>query len=122
MRRIREVGLSKRAAWECGTSVAELVSNAIRHGGGGELELRIVVSPRRAIEIVVRDHGPGLVDAEMAVRDGWSQGRWLVAGEPRREGEGLGSGLGAVMRLMSETIFETTPGGGTTVISRKWFE
>ncbi len=113
------VGLSKRAAWEVATSIAELVSNAVRHAGGGELEVRIVTTPRRALEVVVRDHGPGLEDVELAVRDGWSEGRWLVPGEPNRKG--LGVGLGAVMRLMNETKFEVTDGGGTTVISRKWF-
>jgi serine/threonine-protein kinase RsbT len=118
MRLARDAGVPLRACWEIATSVAELVSNATRHAGGGELEARIVETPRRAFEVVVRDHGPGLPEPEQAVKDGWSRGRWLSVDEPRRDG--LGAGLGAVLRLMSETKIEPTPGGGTTVTARKW--
>jgi serine/threonine-protein kinase RsbT len=118
MRIAREAGLTTRACWEVATSVAELVSNATRYAGGGELEIRLVSEPRRALEVVVRDRGPGLPDADKAVMDGWSRGRWLAPDEPRRES--LGTGLGAVLRLMSEMKIESTIGVGTTVTARKW--
>jgi anti-sigma regulatory factor (Ser/Thr protein kinase) len=46
--------------------VSEAVTNSIRHGGVGPIELRISVGPR-IVRVEVEDHGPGF---EAAVGDG----------------------------------------------------
>jgi serine/threonine-protein kinase RsbT len=114
-----EAGLSRRAARELSIAVSELVSNLCRHGGGGQLTLRLVTAPRSAVEVMTHDRGPGIVDVKQALTDGWSRGRKLSPNELR---DGLGAGLGAVARLMSELEVESSPGGGTTVIARRLLE
>ncbi len=113
----RRAGLSSRRCVEIGIAVAELVSNAARHAGGGLLLLRTIDEPRRGVEVIIRDHGPGIADVAQALEDGWSRGRPLLPHERRN---GLGSGLGAVLRLMDEVHFERPADGGTRVVARKF--
>jgi serine/threonine-protein kinase RsbT len=108
-------GLSRRAALELAIAAAELVSNAVRHGGGGVLEVREVVAPR-GIELVCRDRGPGISDPDAALIDGWSRGRMLGPDDPRVHG--LGTGLGTVRRAVDELVVESS-GRGTTITARK---
>ncbi|HEV8244147.1 MAG TPA: ATP-binding protein, partial [Polyangiaceae bacterium] len=54
----RESGLSEVASAELATSVAELVSNLVRHAGSGELIVRRVDRPVPALEVEVSDKGP----------------------------------------------------------------
>lgn len=115
----RAAGLGSREASHVAICVAELVGNAAKHAGGGALSLRIVLAPRRAVEVVVEDLGPGLLDASRAVEDGWSRGRRLAPDDQRRDG--LGAGLGAVQRLMSGARVDSVPGRGTTVTAWKYF-
>jgi anti-sigma regulatory factor (Ser/Thr protein kinase) len=114
----RRAGLSKRGGEELALAVSELASNVARHAVDGTLELRLFTTPRAMVEVVCRDRGPGIVDADVAREDGFSGGRYLSPDAPR--GEGLGLGLGAVGRLVDELIIESSPGVGTTVVARKW--
>lgn len=116
-------GLTRREAGQVALCVAELVSNVARHARDGHLELDVTLAERagvqaRAVRVVVRDRGPGLPDVELAVRDGWSQGRALAPEDPR--GQGLGKGLGAVLRVMDSVRIESRPGEGTAVTALKF--
>ncbi len=116
----RSHGLDATRAREFAIAASELVVNAVRHAGGGVMELRFRDG---AVELTVSDEGPGIPNVSDALRDGWSRGRALLPCDSRREG--LGSGLGAVARLMDhvEVHVEGAPGArrakGTTVIARK---
>lgn len=112
----RQSGLSRIACQALATSVAELVGNALRHAGAGELTLRRIGVPVSAVEVVVCDQGPGIADVELAMTDGWSRGRLLEPHAPRTDG--LGMGLGAVRRLMDELSIASSH-AGTTVVARK---
>lgn len=117
----RRAGLGPRACAEIALATAELASNAVRHGGGGEIELDVVVDAGRSgVRVVCRDAGPGIADVEAALRDGWSQGRQLGPDDPWREG--LGTGLGAVKRACPDLSIESAPGRGTVVIARRFAE
>ena len=115
-----ELGFSRQHAWEVGIAVSELVSNAVKHGGGGELTVRAVDEPRRGLEVVVVDRGPGIDDAAAAVEDGYSRGRRLTLDERIVNRDGLGLGLGAVVRLMDDVDLENREHGGLRVVARKW--
>jgi len=115
----RWAGLPDRAQQELAIAIAELVSNAVRHAGGGHAEIRAIEetrpngSKRWGVEVRVRDAGPG-IDPRMATEEGtFSQG-------PRLPGQGLGVGLGAVHRLMSAVTILSNPGVRTEVIAIKW--
>lgn len=92
------MGFNAQASWEIGIAAQELVSNVIRHAGGGRLELR---ANGRALELVATDRGPGIPQAVLAAKSEW----------PR--------GLGAVHRLMHEIEIESA-GAGTRVCARRY--
>ena len=117
VREAQHLGFSRTAAIEIAVAVAELVSNAVRHAGGGTLVVRRVTTPHIGVEVVVRDRGPGII--ARAFEDGFSEGRLLGPDAPRRVGQGLGVGLGAVRRLTDD--LRTFPlDVGVVVVARKW--
>lgn len=90
------------------TAVSEVCRNIVRFAGAGELVVELVDGPRRGIQIVARDGGPGIGDLDRALGDGFS-----TYG-------GLGLGLPGVRRLMDEFAVASEPGHGTTVTMTKW--
>ncbi len=114
----RDAGMSARRSEELALAVAELASNVARHAVDGTIELRRRDTVRPMVEVVCRDRGPGIEDADAARRDGFSAGRDLAPDAPRVAG--LGLGLGAIERLVDELRIESTVGVGTTVTARKW--
>jgi serine/threonine-protein kinase RsbT len=91
------------------TAASELGRNTLEHGGGGSMELALVVNGvRRGIRMSFSDHGPGIPDIAQALKDGYTSGN------------GMGLGLGGSKRLMNEFEIESTPGGGTTVTAIRW--
>ena len=92
-----------------GTVASELVRNILKYAGTGELIVREVESgPRRGVEIVASDKGPGIADVEHAMRDHVSTGGTL------------GLGLPGVRRMMDEVEVRSAAGQGTVVTARKW--
>ena len=91
------------------TAASELGRNTLEHGGGGSMELALVVNGvRRGIRMSFSDQGPGIADIAQALKDGYTSGT------------GMGLGLGGSKRLMNEFEIESTPGGGTTVTAIRW--
>lgn len=107
------LGFSRVAAYQIATAAAELASNLRLHGGGGEFGVSARLAPAGTahdleLELCARDHGPGIADLALALRDGYS-----TAG-------GLGCGLPGVRRLMDGLAIESAPGLGTCVCAVKW--
>lgn len=91
------------------TAASELGRNTLEHGGGGSLELALVVNgTRRGIRLCFSDQGPGIPDIAQALKDGFTTG------------SGMGLGLGGSKRLMNEFEIESKPGGGTIVTVIRW--
>ncbi len=89
------------------TAASELAANLFIHANGGVLEAIELTDPP-GLELVVTDKGPGIVDIDKALQDGYS-----TAG-------GLGCGLPGVQRLMDEMEIDSRVGYGTVVRARKW--
>ena len=90
-------------------AVLELTRNILVHAGRGELEVAPVdQNGQQGIAIEARDRGPGIVDIDLAMRDGYSTAHTL------------GAGLPGVRRLMDEFAIESTVGVGTRVRAVKW--
>lgn len=90
------------------TAVSEVARNIVRFAGAGEIVVELVEEPRRGVQVVARDTGPGIADVERAMADGYSTY------------QGLGLGLPGARRLMDEFAVVSEPGKGTTVTMTKW--
>ncbi len=91
------------------TAVSELARNVIQYAGSGEIALMPISSDRsRGIEVVCRDHGPGIANLDLALAGGYSTSH------------GLGRGLFGTRSLLDEFRVETVMGQGTTAWGRKW--
>ena len=89
--------------------ILELTRNILAHAGKGELYLdTLEETGRRGMLVMVQDHGPGIADIALAMRDGYSTAHTL------------GAGLPGVRRLMDDFVIESEVGAGTTVRSVKW--
>src|SRR5579872_2280112 len=106
----RELGFDGVDLVVIATAISEVARNIISYAVCGEVEVTEAGNGQRhGIEIVARDHGPGIADVERAMQDGYSTGG------------GLGLGLPGCRRLVDEFSIESwTGGGGTTVTMRKW--
>jgi serine/threonine-protein kinase RsbT len=102
------VGFERHDAEAILLAVSELATNLVRYAPGGELIISTVSEANRVgILIQSFDPGPGIIDVELALRDGYS-----TSG-------GLGSGLPGVRRLMDDFTIVTSP-SGTSIEARKW--
>jgi serine/threonine-protein kinase RsbT len=91
------------------TAVSELARNTLVYGGGGRVEVSTVHNGHRAgIRVHFADEGPGIVDLDLAMADGYTSGT------------GLGLGLSGARRLVDEFTIETAAGAGTRVTVTKW--
>jgi serine/threonine-protein kinase RsbT len=111
-RRVREtaskLGFSLVDQTKFVTAASELARNTLIHGKGGEMELTLLNGPRAGIRLVFQDKGPGILDIDLALRDGFTTGA------------GLGLGLGGAKRLVSEFECMSRPGEGTRVTVIRW--
>lgn len=90
-------------------AIEELARNILRYALCGEIRLAVVERDgRRGIALVACDEGPGILDVELALRDGYSTSK------------GLGLGLPGARRLMDEFRVLSRPDEGTTILARKW--
>ena len=91
------------------TAASELARNTLQYGGGGMLTLEALEEAgRRGLRLIFEDHGPGISNVELAMKDGYS-----TAG-------GLGLGLSGARRLSNEFHIDSRPGEGTRITIVRW--
>ncbi|WP_240409092.1 anti-sigma regulatory factor [Flavobacterium psychrotrophum] len=91
------------------TAASELVRNLLKYGGGGIVGIESVNDGRQpGIRLIFSDKGPGIVDVDLAMKDGYSTGK------------SLGLGLPGTKRLVNEFNIQSAVGQGTTVTIIKW--
>jgi serine/threonine-protein kinase RsbT len=91
------------------TAASELARNTVVYGGGGMLKWEYLFEGGRdGLRLTFSDHGPGIPDVELAMKDGWTTGK------------GLGLGLSGAKRLVNEFELESRPGAGTRVTITRW--
>jgi serine/threonine-protein kinase RsbT len=99
-----EAGLGLVDQTKVVTAASEIARNTLDYGKGGQAVLEIVqIGSRRGVRIQFEDNGPGIMDIELALKDGYTSGK------------GMGLGLGGARRLCNEFAITSTPGKGTTV-------
>ena len=91
------------------TAASELARNTVNYGGGGTVRMGALSNGSHlGLELTFEDHGPGIADVELAMRDGYTTG------------SGLGLGLGGARRLANEFEIDSHPGEGTRVRIVRW--
>jgi serine/threonine-protein kinase RsbT len=91
------------------TAASELARNMINYAGGGEAQIEhIRQTAKEGFRLTFVDTGPGIVDLEKAMEDGYTTGT------------GMGLGLPGAKRLVNEFSLTSVVGEGTTVTIIKW--
>jgi len=91
------------------TAVSELCRNMFEFAGGGDIVFETgEFEGHEALMISCIDHGPGIADLELAMKDGYTSGK------------GMGFGLPGAKRLVDNFHIESEPGKGTLVRITKW--
>lgn len=91
------------------TAASELSRNTVVYGGGGDMEWDLLSDGiKQGLRLRFLDHGPGIPDLSLALKDGWSTGK------------GMGLGLSGSKRLVHEFDLQSTVGVGTSVSVTRW--
>jgi anti-sigma regulatory factor (Ser/Thr protein kinase) len=103
------LGFDEEAQGKVAIVVSEAAKNLVAHAREGLILLRALhAGPHVGVEMLALDKGPGMVDVERCLRDGYSTA-----------GTG-GVGLGAMRRMSSVFDIHSVPGVGTAVLAQLW--
>jgi serine/threonine-protein kinase RsbT len=104
-----ELGFSLVDQTKMITAASELARNSLEYGGGGRVLFEsLQVGSKRGLRLTFEDHGPGIPDIGLAMKDGYTSGK------------GMGLGLGGAKRLVNEFELQSTVGEGTRVAITRW--
>lgn len=104
-----ELGFENSQTLRVLTAVSEIARNIIAHARQGEIMVsEVSVDGKVGVLVIAKDQGPGIVDLELAMRDGYSTS------------DTLGFGLSGAKRLMDEFSIQSEVGEGTEVRMIKW--
>lgn len=103
------LGFSSTTLTIIATAISEVARNIVAYAKEGEISIAPVGNGFvRGLQIVARDQGPGIVDLDTAMRDGYSTSK------------SLGMGLPGAKRLMDQFEISSARGQGTTITMTKW--
>jgi len=105
---LKQLGFNPQTVRNMSISLYEGEMNMVLHAGGGEIDVDI---DDEKIVAVLTDHGPGIENIELAMKDGWSTASEQVRGL----GFGAGMGLPNMKKYSDELKIDSTVGVGTTV-------
>lgn len=103
----RKLGFGLVDQTRISTAVSELARNIYLYAGEGEVHIE-ELNNHHGIRVSFIDHGPGIEDIDLAMKDGWSSVK------------AMGKGLPGAKRLTDHMEINTQPGHGTTVTIEKW--
>lgn len=94
-----QIGFGLADQTRLATAVSELARNVVQYGGDGFCRIsNDSNATEMQLRILIEDHGPGIADLALAMKDGYSTGG------------GLGAGLPGTRRLMGAFAIESQPG------------
>ena len=108
---LRRLGIPAEIIRRVSIAMYEGEINMVIHAGGGEAEVRVT---EEAIEIILKDNGPGIADIEKAMQAGYSTAPDTI----RSLGFGAGMGLPNMKRYTDYMDIQSTVGVGTTITMR----
>ena len=105
---LKKLGIPADTIRRVSIAMYEAEINTIVHGGGGSCIAEIETG---RIKITFSDHGPGIADINLAMREGFS----TASDRVRELGFGAGMGLPNIKKYTDDMIINSRPGEGTTV-------
>ncbi len=108
---LRRLGIPAEIIRRVSIAMYEGEINMVIHAGGGEAEVRVT---EEAIEIILKDQGPGIADIEKAMQAGYSTAPDTI----RSLGFGAGMGLPNMKRYTDYMDIQSTVGVGTCITMR----
>ena len=110
-RTLKQIGFDPGVVRRVAIAMYEAEINMVIHAGGGEIDVEIY--PDR-VEMWLRDHGPGIKNVDLAMKEGYS----TAPDNIRSLGFGAGMGLPNIAKYTDEMKIDTEIGVGTTVYIR----
>ena len=110
-RTLKQLGISPDAIRNVAIAMYEGEINMVIHADGGEIDVEITEND---INIVLEDHGPGIENIELAMKEGYS----TAPDNIRSLGFGAGMGLPNIKKYTDEFKIETQVGVGTKLIMK----
>ncbi len=108
-RTLKQLGISPAAIRNVAIAMYEGEINMVIHAGGGEIFVEITESE---INMILEDHGPGIENVELAMKEGYS----TAPDNIRSLGFGAGMGLPNIKKYTDDFKIETQVGVGTKLI------
>jgi len=105
-KKLRQLGFPPDVIRRCSIAMYEGEINMVIHANGGTAD--VLVEPEK-ITIILEDHGPGIPDVELAMKEGYSTSTEAI----RTMGFGAGMGLPNMKRYTDSLVIETEVGVGT---------
>ena len=105
---LRQLGLPAEIIRQVSIAMYEGEINMVIHAGGGEADINVYED---RIEIILKDHGPGIKDIGLAMQEGYSTAKESI----RSLGFGAGMGLPNMKKYTDKMDIQSTVGEGTTI-------
>lgn len=107
-RTLKQLGVSPAVIRNVAVAMYEGEINMVIHAGGGEIDVEV---NEKEISMTLSDHGPGIENVELAMKEGYS----TAPDNIRCLGFGAGMGLPNIKKYTDEFKLETEVGVGTTL-------
>lgn len=108
-RKLKKLGFNSDVVRKVAIAMYEGEINMVIHAGGGEADVEIST---QKIVVTLTDHGPGIPDVDLAMKEGWS----TAPDNVRNLGFGAGMGLPNIKKYSDDLQIKTELGKGTTLI------
>ena len=105
---LKDLGFSHEIVRNVVIALYEAEINLVIHAGGGEIDVEIAPD---CVSMVLTDHGPGIPDVALAMKEGYS----TAPDNVRALGFGAGMGLPNIKKYTDEMKIDSKVGEGTTM-------
>ena len=105
---LKKLGFSPAVIRNVVIALYEAEINMVIHAGGGVIDVSI--DPDK-INMVLTDHGPGIADISLAMKEGYS----TAPDNVRALGFGAGMGLPNIKKYTDDMVIESEVGVGTVI-------
>ena len=114
-RTLKQLGVSPAVIRNVAVAMYEGEINMVIHAGGGEIDVEV---NEKEISMTLSDHGPGIENVELAMKEGYS----TAPDNIRCLGFGAGMGLPNIKKYTDEFKLETEVGVGTTLYLKVYIQ